>query len=145
MSPPHPCTGEFRAAYSHAWTRDPVRLLDFFASDGTYTDVAMGATYTGHDDIGRFHRFMLRFSPDSVIEFGDGHASDGQLYLDWVWTGTVTGPLRLRSGKVVDATGSRFSVPGLAACTYRADGKLTSHRDFWDLATVLDQASVRIG
>jgi hypothetical protein len=105
----------------------------------------MAATYTGHENIGRFHRFMLRFSPDSVIEFGDGHACDGRLYLDWVWSGTVTGALRLRSGKLVDATGGRFRVPGIAACAYRADGKLTSHRDFWDLATVLDQASVPIG
>ena len=61
-------------------------LLDFFAPDGTYTDVAMGATYTGRDGIARLHRFMLKFSPDSVIEFGDGHASDGRLYLDRVWT-----------------------------------------------------------
>jgi hypothetical protein len=105
----------------------------------------MGATYTGRDGITRFHRFMLKFSPDSVIEFGDGHASHGRLHLDLIWTGTFTGPLRLRSGKRVDAGASRFSVPGLAACEYRADGKLTSHRDFWDLATILDQKSVPIG
>ena len=136
MNTPHPDSNEFPASYSHAWTRDPVGLLDFFASDGTYT---------GHGDIGRFHRFMLIFSPDSVVEFGDGHASDGRLHLEWVWSGTVTGPLRLRSGRLVDATGHRFSVSGIAACEYRPDGKLTRHRDFWDLATVLDQASVPIG
>jgi hypothetical protein len=142
---PHPCAPEFRAAYSHAWSHDPAGLLEFFAPHGTYTDVAMGTTYTGHESIERFHRFMLSFAPDSAIEFGDGHAADGHLYLDWVWSGTVTGPLRLRSGKLVDAAGSRFSVDGLAACEYGSDGKLTSHRDFWDLATVLDQTSVSIG
>lgn len=145
MDTPHPCDATFREAYSQAWTSDPEGLLAYFAPDGTYTDVAMGATYTGHGDIGRFHRFMLSFAPDSLIEFGDGRASDGYLHLDWTWSGTFAGPLRLRSGTLVDATGSRFTVPGIAACEYRADGKLTRHRDFWDLATVLDQASVRIG
>jgi hypothetical protein len=31
----------------------------------------MGATYSGRDEIARFHRWMLKFAPDSAIKFSD--------------------------------------------------------------------------
>jgi hypothetical protein len=82
MTHPHPSDAGFADAYSLAWTSEPVQLLNFFAPDGSYTDVAMGVTYSGRDEIARFHRWMLKFAPDSVIEFGDGCAADGRLYLE---------------------------------------------------------------
>jgi hypothetical protein len=43
MSEPRPLDDldAFAAAYSTAWTKDPVGLLDFFAPAGSYTDMAM--------------------------------------------------------------------------------------------------------
>ena len=139
MTHPHPADADFADAYSQAWTSDPAKVLDFFAPDGTYTDVAIDATYNGHDGIARFHRWMLKFAPDSAIEFSDACAADGRLYLQWVWNGTFDGALRLPNGRAIEATGLKFSAPGVAACRYRPDGKLLSHRDYWDLGTVLRQ------
>jgi steroid delta-isomerase-like uncharacterized protein len=139
MTHPHPSDADFADAYSRAWTSDPVQLLDFFAPDGSYTDVAMGATYNGREEIARFHRWMLKFAPHSAIDFSDACAADGRLYLQWVWSGTFEGALRLPDGSSVESTGANFSVPGVAACRYAADGKLQSHRDYWDLNTVLRQ------
>jgi steroid delta-isomerase-like uncharacterized protein len=139
MNYPPPSDASFSKAYSRAWTSEPVQLLHFFTPDGSYTDVAMGATYTGRDEIGRFHRWMLKFAPDSVIEFSDACAADGRLYLEWVWSGTFEGTLRLPDGSSVESTGANFSVPGVAACRYAANGELLSHRDYWDLSTVLRQ------
>jgi hypothetical protein len=47
--------------------------------------------------------------------------------------------LRLPDGSSAQATGANFSVPGVAACRYAATGELLSHRDYWDLSTVLRQ------
>ena len=94
---------------------------------------------TGRDEIARFHRWMLKFAPDSVIEFSDACAADGRLYLEWVWSGTFEGALRLPDGSSVQSTDANFSVPGVAACRYAANGELLSHRDYWDLSTVLRQ------
>lgn len=116
----------------------------FFAPSGSYTDVAFGATYEGHAGIAKFHTYMLKFASDSVIEFDQVLAHNGHLHSKWIWTGTYDGPLRLRSGHVVDAAGKSFSVPGVAICEYDENGKLTSHEDYWDLATVLDQVGVTI-
>ncbi|MCF7548590.1 nuclear transport factor 2 family protein [Pseudonocardia sp. WMMC193] len=145
MAPVHPTDRTFPAAYSLAWTSDPAGLLEFFAPEGTYTDVALGATYTGRAQVGRFHRFMVAFAPDSEIVFTETSAGAGRLTSEWVWSGSCTGPLRLRDGSLVDAGGARFSVPGVAVCTYDESGLLTSHRDYWDLTTVLLQAGVPIG
>jgi steroid delta-isomerase-like uncharacterized protein len=139
----HPSDTGFADAYSRAWTSAPVQLLDYFAPDGSYTDVAMGATYTGRDEIGRFHRWMLKFAPDSVIEFSDACAADGRLYLEWVWSGTFEGTLRLPDGSSVESTNAKFSVPGVAACRYSNNGELLSHRDYWDLDTMLRQVTGR--
>jgi steroid delta-isomerase-like uncharacterized protein len=142
---PHPSDPGFAKAYSDAWTSDPIGLLEYFAPDGHYQDVAMRTKYEGHAGVARFHRFMLNFAPDSRIEFGDTYAIDGRMTSLWAWSGTVTGPLRLPSGKLVGAAGAHFSVPGVAVCTFNPQGKLTAHDDYWDLATVLEQASVPIG
>jgi hypothetical protein len=141
MTQPHPTDDDFAEAYSRAWTSEPVQLLDFFAPDGSYTDVAFDATYTGPEEIARFHRWMLKFAPDSVIEFSDACAADGLLYLQWVWSGTFVGALRLPDGSSVQSTGGDFSVPGVAACRYAASGQLLNHRDYWDLCTLLRQVN----
>ena len=140
MAHPRPIDADFAGAYSRAWTSQPLEVVEFFAPDGSYTDVAMGVTYDGRREIARFHRWMLKFAPDSVIEFSDACAVDGQLYLQWEWSGTFEGMLQLPDGSSVKPTGARFSVPGVAACRYGADDKLLSHRDYWDLSTVLRQA-----
>ena len=142
---PHPTDPTFIGEYSRAWSSDLDALLDFFAPDGTYTDVAMGGHYEGHDGVATFFRFMLKFAPDSTVHFEEAEGADGLLVAEWTWSGTFAGPLRLRDGSLLDASGTPFSVPGVAVCHYGADGRLTSHRDFWDLATVLDQAGVPIG
>ena len=143
MTPAHPSDEDFAAAYSRAWTSDPAELLDFFAPEGSYTDVAMDATYNGRDEIARFHRWMLKFAPDSAIEFSNACAAGGRLYLEWVWSGTFDGALRLPDGSLVQSTGGDFSVPGVAACRYAANGELLSHRDYWDFNTMLRQVGAR--
>jgi steroid delta-isomerase-like uncharacterized protein len=143
MTHPHPTEADFAAAYSQAWTSEPVQLLEFFAPEGSYTDIAMDASYQGRDEIARFHRWMLKFAPDSVIEFSGACALDGRLYLEWVWSGTFEGALRMPDGSSVQSTGAHFEVPGVAACRYGDDGKLLSHLDYWDLGTMLRQVRVQ--
>jgi hypothetical protein len=102
---------------------------------------AGASSYAGHDEILRFHGWMLKFAPDSVIEFSAPAAQDGRLYLEWLWSGSFAGPLKLRDGRLVPATGAKFGIVGVGACRYREDGKLTSHRDFWDASEFLEHVA----
>src|SRR5437762_1008832 len=129
----------YAADYSAAWTKDAAGLLEFFDPAGAYSDMAMGTTYTGHDEIQRFHRWMLKFAPDSVIEFCAPAAHHGVLYLEWLWAGSFEGSLQLADGSLIPSNGQKFNVPGIAACRFGDDGKLTSHRDFWDITQMISQ------
>lgn len=136
---PHPADTGFAEAYSRAWTEDPEGLCAFFAEDGVYEDVAMGGVYTGRAGIQRFHRWMLKFSPDSLIVFSEPAVQAGRAYYEWTWSGSINGPLRLPDGSHVDAAGKAFSVTGIASCRFDSAGKLTSHRDFWDVGLLVEQ------
>ncbi|KUI34206.1 nuclear transport factor 2 family protein [Mycobacterium sp. GA-2829] len=136
---PHPAEPGFPEAYSQAWTHEPERLCDFFAEDGSYTDVAMRGTYRGRAEIQRFHRWMLKFSSDSLIVFTRPAVQDDRAYYEWTWSGSISGPLRLPGGATVDAAGHAFAVDGIATCRFDDNGKLTSHRDFWDISQLVEQ------
>ena len=136
---PHPTDADYADAYGRAWTHDPELLCTFFTADGTYTDVAMRGTYQGRAGIQRFHRWMLTFSPDSLIVFTEPAVADGRAYFEWTWSGSITGPLRLPNGSSIDAAGKQYSAPGIAACRYDDQGLLTSHRDCWDGGLLVDQ------
>jgi hypothetical protein len=87
----------------------------------------MGTTYTGHEGIARFHRFMLNSHP--TRSSSSASAADRAVAATSLESGAAHSPAH--SGcrdKLVDAAGSRFTVARLAACEYRADGTLASHR-----------------
>ena len=109
--PPHPADTGFAEAYSRAWTEDPEGLCAFFAEDGVYEDVAMG----------------------------EPAVQAGRAYYEWTWSGSINGALRLPDGSHVDAAGKDFSVTGIASCRFDSAGKLTSHRDFWDVGLLVEQ------
>lgn len=136
---PHPAADDFAEAYGRAWTDDPDLLCTYFAEHGTYADVAMGGTYVGREEIRRFHRWMLRFSPDSLIVFSHPAVQDDRAYYEWTWSGSINGPLLLPSGDRVDAVGRHFSVTGIATCRFDPEGKLTSHHDYWDVGLLVEQ------
>ncbi|QFS90306.1 SnoaL-like domain protein [Mycobacterium sp. THAF192] len=136
---PHPADPDFPEAYGIAWTHSPDRLGNFFAEDGSYTDVAMRGTYRGRHGIQRFHRWMLRFSPDSLIVFTQPAVQADRAYYEWTWSGSISGPLRLPNGSTVNAAGHHFSATGVAACRFDPAGKLTSHRDYWDVGLLVEQ------
>lgn len=131
--------GEFLADWGRAWScGDAGELLALYAPDSVYTDVGSDLVFTGHDELRRFYDFMLKFSPDGLIEFHDAHGDADGFASEWTWSGTAVGPLRVR-GTLYPATGKRFSVPGVAYCTLAGDGSISTHKDYWDMHAVLLQ------
>lgn len=98
----------------------------------------MGRTYVGRRGIERFRRWMLKFSPDSLIVFSQPAVQDDRAYYEWTWSGSINGPLRLPSGGPVDAAPSVLR-HRIATCRFDQNGKLTSHRDYWDVGLLVEQ------
>ena len=72
------------------------------------------------------------FDIEHVIESGDMVAVEG------VYQGKHEGPLGLPDGSALPATGRRVHAPFATVFTVR-DGRITSHRPYWDLAGFMAQ------
>ena len=108
---------DFLDEWGEAWSCGDVEvLLPFYASESRYTDVGNNLTVHGH------------------AALQDGAAR----YARWDWSGTAAGSLKA-GDHLYPATGSRFSVPGVAFCTLADDGTIASHEDYYDLRAVLLQ------
>lgn len=145
MTRPRPDNLFFARAWSTAWSADAEQLVAFYAMDCEYVDVAMGTTWRGHDGLRRFYRHMSSFIAENEIVFEPPrYAANGQLTAEWVWSGVVSGPIQLRGGTTVDLSGQQLSCPGVAVCAYDADGLITNHRDYWDVATMLAPTGISL-
>jgi steroid delta-isomerase-like uncharacterized protein len=129
----------FLEAWGAAWScGDPERLLPFYAADGCYRDIGSNLTFNGHEAIASFYRLMLKFAPDSLIEFGSAHGDPRGFAAEWTWSGTAAGPLKTPGG-LYPATGASFSVHGVAYCTLNAGGVIATHDDYYDMLDVVRQ------
>ena len=80
----------------------------------------------------------LHFKLERIIAQGDLAA------VDWLATGTHTGPLRTPTGNSLPPTGKKTLIPG--ANTYQfKDGKIIRSWTHWDMATLLAQLGMMPG
>jgi steroid delta-isomerase-like uncharacterized protein len=73
-----------------------------------------------------------RFEVKNAVESGD------QVVLEGDWVGTHKGPLPLPSGQSIPASGRAVRAPFATVFRVR-DGRIVSHRSYWDLAGFLTQ------
>jgi steroid delta-isomerase-like uncharacterized protein len=73
-----------------------------------------------------------RFEVKNVVESGD------QVVLEGDWVGTHRGPLPLPSGQSIPASGRAVRSPFATVFRVR-EGRIVSHRSYWDLAGFLTQ------
>jgi hypothetical protein len=125
----------FIDAYGAAWGFRDV-LVQFFAPDGVYCDVASGVEVQGRSMLDRFMKVYLGFSPTCTVTFTGFLPHEGGFAAPWVWDGTNDGPLWLH-GAVCPQDGSPFSIEGVSLCTVDDDGLIATHADYWDSEALL--------
>jgi hypothetical protein len=129
----------FQEAYGVAWSQTDVRpLLRYFAEKGEYTDTGSSATFRGHAEIARFVELMFAFSHNSTVAYTSLLQGEDGFAAEWTWSGTASGKLVL-DGHMYPRTDRPFSVEGLALCKVDDTCAITSHRDYYDMRTLLKQ------
>ena len=76
--------------------------------------------------------------PDNKFEVKHTIESGEDVVLEGDWVGTHTGPMPLPTGQSVPATGRKVRAPFATIFKVR-EGRIVSHRSYWDLAGFLAQ------
>ncbi|PBC75624.1 SnoaL-like protein [Streptomyces sp. TLI_235] len=114
-----------------AWNgTDPRALGALFSPDGTYTDLAVGVTFHGRQDIAGW-----KARADSVIDnvhvtVRAAHRHAGRITVDAVYAGHLKG------------APTPFAVPMTTLLDLDNRGRITSDVDHYSLATVLAQSGL---
>ena len=131
----------FAAWARHAQASDPVtgmadraRLLAFLAPDIRYEDVPTAQVFTGHDGVIRMGAQALLMAKDIRFTRISAQASGDQFAFESETHGTNTGAVG-----AFPATGKPFVLRAVSVGKRNAEGKVVSHRDYWDLASYLVQ------
>ena len=110
--------------------------MSVFADD-VVTETPSGVT-EGRDAFRAFAEGFLRAVPDMRHTVREHWESGDTVIVEGVYSGTHTGPLAGPDGSEIPPTGRAFSFPYVDIVTAR-DGKVVSHRVYWDNVTFLAQ------
>ena len=105
-----------------------------------YDEVGTHRKVQGADEVIALWRGWATAMPDSRATFDNVCESGNTVVLELTWRGTHTGPLQTPAGQI-PATGKKFE---LRACQIVevADGKSRVIRQYFDMATLLQQLGV---
>jgi steroid delta-isomerase-like uncharacterized protein len=106
----------------------------------TYDEVATHRKIKGADEVIACWKGWAAALPDSKATFHKAEVSGDTVILELTWRGTQTGPLETPAGQIA-ATGKTIE---LRACqvTEIAHGKVKTMRQYFDMATILQQLGV---
>lgn len=76
--------------------------------------------------------------PGGRFEIGNVIEADDQVAVEGVWVGTQTGPMSLPDGTTLPATNRTVRAPFVTLFRI-ADGRIASHRGYWDMAGFMAQ------
>jgi steroid delta-isomerase-like uncharacterized protein len=76
--------------------------------------------------------------PDSGFDVTNVVEAADQVAVEGFWYGTHTGPIQTPDGRTIAATNRKVRSPFSTFLTIR-DGKIASHRGYWDLAAFMAQ------
>ena len=120
-----------------AWsTNDVEGIVACFTPDCTFEDLALQERFEGHAGLRAFVAALqaatsnFQWTPTRMVVDGD------EVWTEWRFTMTQTGDF-----PGIPATGKSAEIPGVSIDEIR-DGLIHRHRDYWSLATYLQQVGL---
>ena len=138
-------------AYMDAWLAHPAAggpegapelacLLGFMHENVRYEDVPSAAVFEGHAGIAAMCAGAFQMSSDLTFEIVTGQTDGDHFAFETIGAGTNTGAIG-----PIPATGRPITFRGISVGSMSADGRVASHRDYWDMAGLLVQLGVLTG
>nr|WP_052479049.1 nuclear transport factor 2 family protein [Kibdelosporangium sp. MJ126-NF4]CEL21747.1 hypothetical protein [Kibdelosporangium sp. MJ126-NF4]CTQ92527.1 hypothetical protein [Kibdelosporangium sp. MJ126-NF4] len=129
--------------WANAWNKgDAAALGALFTQDGTYTDHAFQASFTGPAGV----RQWVAITTDSIkplkVTVASAFRSGDHVSVTWTFSGTFTDNSPFEPPH--NPAGRSFSVPATSVFTLRHD-RIKSVADFYNLADLLRQVGLPAG
>ena len=119
--------------WAAAWnSHDPDKLVQLYADDIFYEDVAYGEVSHNHTELRKFAAEEFESIPDVELKVMRTVIHNGHGTVEWSFSGTDKG---------VYKTGKKFTVRGVSVVDVR-DGKISRCLDFYDTGTLMRQVGV---
>ncbi|MCU7820376.1 nuclear transport factor 2 family protein [Kitasatospora sp. DSM 101779] len=118
-------------AWACAWNgTDPRELGALFTVDGTYTDLAVGVTFRGRQEISGWKARADDLIANVHVTVRTTHRHSRRITAEAVYSGHLK------------AAPKAFAVPMTTLLDLDDHGRITSDRDHYDLATVLTRSGL---
>lgn len=119
--------------YLDAWnSHDGARVAAFMTEDVVYDDLASGLVHRGRDAVHGYVTQTAVFSSDYRFVTVSTQMDGSRYAIEWEMLGTNTG-----AAGGFPATGKPYRIRGASIGELDADGKITTNRDYWNLAAYL--------
>ena len=99
----------------------------------------MGGTIKGRDAIVGYFKQMRQTFPDARLDIHKILAEGNTIAVEYSFTGTNKGPMRLPTGETIPATNKTLSGPALDIAEVDDQGKLKSLHQYFDTVPGLQQ------
>ena len=119
--------------YILAWNEHNVEKIDtFYADDVIWYDLSYDYTTKGKANVTKAitDAFMGSVADMYWGKSGDVFVSGNTIIYEWVYGGTFDGEF---DGVMIH--NKTFEIKGLSTTTINAEGKITAHKDYYDLAS----------
>jgi steroid delta-isomerase-like uncharacterized protein len=137
---------EFVAAWrQHAQAGGPSggdaarRILERFADDGVWEDVAAQASYCGHRELQEMFEQSYQWSPTLMFDVVQARAGADFYSIEWEMHAEGNGAFG-----AMPATDKAFRVRGVSIGAVDPSGHVTVHRDYWDRLAWMTQVGLAI-
>ena len=117
--------------YMGAWNAHDVKKIDtFYADDVVWYDLGYDYTTKGKKNVTKaiINAFMSSVPDMYWVKSGDVFVSKNSIVYEWTYGGTFNG-----EWDGVAIKNREFSIKGISTTTINKDGKITSHKDYYDL------------
>ena len=126
--------------YILAWNEHNIQKIDtFYADDVIWYDLSYDYTTKGKKNVSKaITDAFMGYVPDMYWgKSGDVFVSDDTIIYEWVYGGTFNGKWDEKEIK-----NKKFEIKGLSTTTINKNGKIISHKDYYDLHSFKKQLGI---
>jgi len=123
--------------YISAWNEHNIEKIDtFYAENVIWYDLGYNYTTKGKKEVSKAitDAFLGNVADMYWGKSGDVFISDNTIVYEWVYGGTYNG-----EWDNTDIKNKKFEIRGLSSTTFNKNGKIVSHKDYYDLLNFKQQ------